>query len=163
MLGDALLVKPVTRPLEAGGNKTQVALPPGGWYDLFTGEYHEGGGEIEVDTPLHRFPALIRAGSIVPVATGAHSAADLPVPARELTIYAGADGAFDLYDDTGDGPVDGAVLPLRYDDAEKVLTLGDCHLPEPVDIAVRLIGPDGSRVDRMVRYRGARMRVELVV
>ena len=163
MLGDALLVKPVTRPLEAGGNKTQVALPPGGWYDLFTGEYHEGGGEIELDTPLHRFPAFVRAGSIVPVATGAHSAADLPVPARELTIYAGADGAFDLYDDAGDGPVDGAALPLRYDDAEKVLTLGDCHLPEPADIAVRLIGPDGSRVDRMVRYRGEGMRVELVV
>jgi len=31
MLGDALLVKPVTRSLKNGGGTTEAVLPEGGW------------------------------------------------------------------------------------------------------------------------------------
>ena len=161
MLGDALLVKPVTHPLDAGGDATGVQLPPGGWYDLFTGEYYPGGGHVTVPTPLERFPVFARAGAILPMAEGAQCAADLPIPAREIQVYGGADGAFELYDDAGDGDAQGLMIPLRYDDAAATLTLGEVvgELPEPVAISVRLVRPDGTQAEKTVRYTGEAARV----
>ena len=103
MLGDALLVKPVTRALADGGERTEVLLPDGRWFDLFSLVCYHGGRTISISTPLDRFPVLVRAGSILPVAEGAQCAADLPVPAREFLVFGGADGRMELYDDAGDG------------------------------------------------------------
>ena len=143
---------------------TEVELPAGGWFDLFTREYFPGGGRVEVPTPLERFPAFVRAGSIVPVAEPVACVKQLPVPARELWVFGGADGAFELYDDAGDGPAEGFGIPMRYDDASHALTLGDCtgELPGPVEMAVRLFRPDGTSVERSVRYAGREMRVSLL-
>lgn len=156
MLGDALLVKPVTRPLEQGGGRTSVELPAGGWYDLFTLGFVRGGRRIEIDTPLERFPAFIPAGGILPLAEGAQCAADLPIPPRELWVFCGADGGIDLYDDAGDGYDNGLTLPIRYDDASGALTLGEAvgTLPGPADIAVRFILPDGTQREACLRYEG---------
>ena len=65
-------------------------------------------------TPLNRFPVFVRAGSILPTAEGAQCAADVPTPARELTVYEGADGMLLLYDDAGDGYGQGTTIPVRY-------------------------------------------------
>ena len=161
MLGDALLVKPVTRPISEGGDATEVELPAGGWFDLFTRAYFPGGGRVEVSTPLERFPAFVRAGSILPVAEPVQCVKQLPVPARELWVFGGADGAFELYDDAGDGPAEGFVIPMRYDDAARALALGDCvgELPGPVEFSIRLFRPDGAPVERSARYAGAQMRI----
>ena len=161
MLGGALLVKPVTRPLADGGKATEIALPKGGWYDLFTLKYLEGGRRIEMPTPLERFPAFVRAGSILPVATGAQSAADLPLPTREVWVFAGADGRFELYDDAGDGPAEGVRIPMRYEDAAAALTLGVCEgrLPEPAEIRFRLIRPEGAPIEKTARYDGTGQRI----
>ena len=161
MLGEALLVKPVTKPIADGGDATEVLLPPGGWYDWFTLEYRAGGSMQRIETPLERFPVLVRAGSVLPVAEGAQCAADLPTPARELMVFGGADGALEWYDDAGDDDVPGLRIPVRYDDATATLTLGDCDgaLPEPVAIAARLFRPDGSRRTASVRYAGAQTQV----
>ena len=161
MLGEALLVKPVTKPIADGGDATEVLLPPGGWYDWFTLEYRAGGSTQRIETPLERFPVLVRAGSVLPVAEGAQCAADLPTPARELMVFGGADGTLEWYDDSGDGDAPGLRIPVRYDDATATLTLGDCDgaLPEPVAIAARLFRPDGSRRTASVRYAGAQVRV----
>ena len=161
MMGGALLVKPVTRALADGGGSTEVVFPPGGWYNLFTLEYRGGGQAAAVPTPLGRFPAFFRAGSIVPVAEGARSAADLPLPAREILVFGGADGEFQLYDDAGDGYAEGLVIPMRYEDAGGTLTLGRCegNLPEPADLTVRFLRPGGVSVVRTVRYTGEETRV----
>ena len=152
MLGNALLVKPVTRAVRDGGDTTEVLLPPGGWYDLFTKEYLEGGRTIRVETPLNRFPVFIRAGSILPVAEGAQCAADVPVPAREIRVFGGADGTFDLYDDAGDGYGEGITIPLTYDDGKGTLTAGPVNgrLPEAVEITVRICRPDGTEESRLL-------------
>ena len=156
MLGDALLIKPVTRALKDGGDETEVTLLPGGWYDLFTKEYLEGGQTIRVSTPLNRFPVFVRAGSILPTAEGAQCAADLPVPARELSIFGGADGSLALYDDAGDGYEPGVLIPMRYEDAGSMLYLDRMtgEMPEAIEIIVQLYRPDGSRDSRKVRYDG---------
>ena len=159
MLGDALLVKPVTRPLEAGGAETEVVLPAGTWYNLFTGAALEGGGAVKVETPLERFPVFARAGSILPMAAeGAVCAAG--AAAWELWVFEGRDGAFDLYDDAGDGPAfaEGAhaLVPLRYEDASGTLAVGAVQGGMAVDwpLDIRLIRRDGTWNITRARYRG---------
>ena len=137
LFGDALLVKPVTRPLSAGGGATEVVLPPCGWYNLFTLEYVEG-GRITVPTPPDRFPVFVRAGSILPLAPAGAQCAAEAVP-RELWVFCGADGAFTLYDDAGDGPADGARAVLRYSEAAGKLSVEAGDLPVPP--VIRYIRP----------------------
>ena len=156
MLGGALLVKPVTRAIRDGGDVTEILLPPGGWYNLFTKEYLEGGRRIRTETPLDRFPLFVRAGSILPVAEGVQCASDVPVPAREILAFGGADGAFTLYDDAGDGYAEGITIPMRYREDDHALILGSVSgsLPEPVDITVRFIRPDGQETVCRGTYDG---------
>lgn len=164
MLGDALLVAPVTRPLEQGGGSTEVYLPDGAaWYDFYTSAYYEGGQSIQMETPLSRFPLLVRAGSILPLSEGAECADALPLLASELRVYCGADGVFDLYDDAGDGYgyEQGRYLRIRarYQNDERILTLDAAQGSLPVDIELRVvfIQPDGRRKQEMARYAGQEM------
>jgi alpha-glucosidase len=64
LLGDALLVAPVTEP---GARRRTVALPPGRWNSLWS---DERAGGAPLDAPLERLPVLARAGSIVPLDDG---------------------------------------------------------------------------------------------
>ena len=164
MLGDALLVRPVTRPLAEGGGETAVTLPEGGWYDLFTEEYHPGGTVLSMDTPLDRFPVLARAGSILPMASGGAGSADQS-PADELLVFGGADGFFIFYDDAGDGMEylrdQYLRIPLRWDDRAETLLAGAAEgsLAAGTDLRVRLIRPDGTGAVRQLVYRGDPVRV----
>ena len=163
MLGDALLVKPVTRPLHAGGGITEVALPEGLWYDLFSLACRQGGGVASVPTPLETFPVFVRAGSILPMADGARCAAE--ATARELWVFEGRDGTLDFYDDSGDGPAlsTGAYVrvPMRYDDASGSLELGAALGGTKVntELTVRYFRKDGKRDTARVRYAGELTRV----
>ncbi len=161
MLGDALLVKPVTRALADGGSDAEVQLPPGGWYDWFTGEYAEGGQTVRAAAPLDRFPLYVRTGGILPVAEDARCAAELPVPAREILVFGGADGAFELYDDSGDGYEEGITIPIRWTESRKTLILGRAagRLPEVVRVTVRLTEPGGRRETRQAVYDGGERRI----
>lgn len=164
MLGDALLVKPVTRALANGGSDAEVQLPPGGWYDWFTGEYAEGGQTVRAAAPLDRFPLYVRTGGILPVAEGARCAAELPVPAREILVFGGADGAFEMYDDAGDGYEEGFTIPVRWTESRKTLILGRAagRLPEAVCMTVRLTEPGGRRETRQVVYDGREQCISFV-
>ncbi|MEM1031135.1 MAG: TIM-barrel domain-containing protein [Myxococcota bacterium] len=55
MLGPALLVAPV---LTEGSTSRSVYLPPGTWYDVWTGNAREGGQRVDVDAPLGRPPVF---------------------------------------------------------------------------------------------------------
>ena len=149
LFGDALLVRPVTCSLSAGGDQTGVVLPACGWYNLFTMEFVSG-GPVSVPTPIHRFPVFIRAGSILPLASGARCAAEATL--RELCVFCGADGELTLYDDRGDGPEDGYLIPLRYAESAGELTLGPGEASFP--LTVRFITPDGTVRQTAVNYEG---------
>ncbi|MGD0378565.1 MAG: TIM-barrel domain-containing protein [Acidimicrobiales bacterium] len=64
LLGDALLVAPVTEP---GARRRAVALPPGSWTSLWNDDRADG---AHLEAPLERLPVLARAGSIVPFDDG---------------------------------------------------------------------------------------------
>ena len=160
MLGDALLVKHVTVSLADGGCRTEVFLPEGGWYSLFTKEYCTGGTTVTLETPLGRFPVLVRAGSILPLSGGAVCTAGLNTPADELLVFTGADGACELYDDAGDGMeyLQGEYIriPLHWDDRNRILTLGKAEggMSVSAGLQVRLVFPDRSESVRTIRFTG---------
>merc|ERR1711920_1221241 len=48
MLGDAVLVRGICKPMSEVGESATVYLPknPGGWYDLYTGDFYSPGKKI---------------------------------------------------------------------------------------------------------------------
>ena len=123
-------------------------------------EDFRGGTTAVMETPLSSFPVLVRAGSILPLSSGACSTADLKTPADELVIFSGADGSFVLYDDEGDGMgyQDGAYLsiPLRWEEEKNSLFFGNAEgtMPAGTVFQVRLIRPDGRTKTAGIRYTG---------
>jgi alpha-glucosidase len=63
LFGPSILVAPV----ESNKELLKVFLPGGDWFDLFTGKLFEGNQEIIVDSPIHRLPVFIKAGSVIPM------------------------------------------------------------------------------------------------
>jgi glycosyl hydrolase family 31/uncharacterized protein DUF5110 len=101
MLGDSLLVAPVGAPGDPA--RKTVWLPPGDWVDLFTGQRHRGPRVVSLSVPLERMPVFARAGAVVPSQRyGPHQPSRPPDP-LVVTTWTGADGAFRLYEDKGDG------------------------------------------------------------
>ena len=70
----------------------------------------------------------VRAGSIVPVGPELQYTDEKPADPITLYVYAGADGAFTLYEDDGVsyGYEKGAfaTIPIRWEDATRTLTIG---------------------------------------
>lgn len=126
MFGPSILVNPV---LKANVGKRSVYLPAAAaWYDFWTGKSLSGKQEIEADAPLDHMPLFVRAGSIVPMGPQIEYAAEDPAGPIELRIYRGADGAFNLYEDAGDGydyeHGQHSVIPIRWDDRSSSLIIG---------------------------------------
>ncbi len=102
MFGKSMMICPITQP--AGANKAavkEVYLPAGGWYRADTREYFTGGGFISVSAALDEIPVFVREGSVIPVTDyKPHTNASDDV---RFIVYAGKDGSFELYEDSGDG------------------------------------------------------------
>lgn len=109
LLGRNLLVAPV---IERGAADRTLTLPPGTWFDWWTGEAIEGGGEITVAAPLETLPLFLRSGGIVPMlrptidtlspttAPDVESFADDPGRLYVTLTGDGAGSRFDVYDGT---------------------------------------------------------------
>lgn len=137
MLGPALLICPITHPMHYGANSTplteveqsrSVYLPAGAeWYDFWTGERHAGGQRMTVEASLDCIPVFVRAGSILPLGPEVQHTDEDPWGAIELRLYPGRDGAFDLYEDSGDGygyeAGEFSWVPIRWDEAAQSLTV----------------------------------------
>ncbi|HEY7722509.1 MAG TPA: TIM-barrel domain-containing protein [Pedococcus sp.] len=59
LLGDSLLVHPVTEP---GAQRWETYLPEGEWVDVWTGEQLAGGREVTKDVTGHVIPVYCKAG-----------------------------------------------------------------------------------------------------
>ena len=122
-------------------------------------------------------PVHVRAGSIVPFGPELQWTGEKPADPVTLFVYAGADGAFTLYEDDGltYGYEKGAFarIPLRWNDATGTLTIGKREGSFPGMLAQRTfevvrVGktkPVGfsfePKPDRTVRYDGAAVEVRL--
>ena len=126
MFGPALMACPVA---QYKARNRQVYFPKqSGWYDLYTGEYSQGGQSLVVDAPYERIPVYVREGSIIPYGPEMQYCDEKPADQITLYVYAGRDGQFQLYEDEGvnynyeKGKY--LTIDITYNDADKTLTIG---------------------------------------
>lgn len=128
MFGPAFLVSPVSA-FKARERSVYLPAGQGGWYDFYSGKAFKGGQTIKAAAPLERMPLFVRAGSIVPVGPEIQHTGEKPDAPLTLFVYAGRDGAFDLYEDDGVsyGYERGAFsrIPIRWDQKTGVLSIGE--------------------------------------
>ncbi len=119
MFGD-IMVCPVTSSL-AQSKTRRLYLPEGTtWTDWWTGEQLAGGQWLEPSLTLDRLPLYVRAGAIIPTAAPADYTAAQRLDTITVRVYPGADGAFTLYEDAGDGYEyergERANIAMKWDD-----------------------------------------------
>jgi alpha-D-xyloside xylohydrolase len=125
LFGPSLLVNPVTRK---GATSRPVYLPRAAWYDFWTGAFHEGGRRIEAPAPFESLPLFVKAGSILPMGPELQQTFEKPADPLTLWVYAGADAAFELYEDDGvsyayeTGAF--ATIPLSWSERSGTLSVG---------------------------------------
>ncbi len=99
LLGDSLLVAPIA----PGIASRKVMLPPGKWYDFYTGRLAGENETIEVSPALDRIPLFVRDGSLVPlVAERQWSPSPDEILPLEVRHYGEKPGTLRVYDDDGE-------------------------------------------------------------
>lgn len=84
LCGANLLVAPVM----SSEGRRRVYLPKGNhWYDYWSGQAHEGGQWLTVDSALESIPLYARAGSILPLARPVQSTQDLTLDNLTLCAF----------------------------------------------------------------------------
>ena len=82
----------------------------------------------------------------------------------DLVVYPGADGAFDFYDDAGDGygyeRGEYCLLPMRWDDAGRILTLGEQRGTFPVSYTFNVRAANGGETKTVI-YTGKVVSIAL--
>lgn len=101
LFGSEMMVAAVTSPCikSLGMAKTTVWIPEGEWYDIFTGLRYHGGRKMNLYRDITTIPVLAKTGAIVPFQDDYMESADENPKQLHLYVYAGADGAFTLYED----------------------------------------------------------------
>ena len=98
MFGPSILVAPF---YEKQHSKRSVTLPPGNWYNFYTGKLAGNGKTIQV-TADGRIPLFVKEGALVPMLaeniTQTREAYGAPLEVRH---YGKSAGSFDLYEDDG--------------------------------------------------------------
>ncbi|MGA7745039.1 MAG: TIM-barrel domain-containing protein [Polyangia bacterium] len=128
MFGPAFLVAPVTT-YQATTRSVYLPTTPGGWYLFWTGAPVAGGATVAAaPAPFDAMPVYVRAGSIVPLGPDLQYSSEKPEDPITFYVYAGADGAFTLYEDQGttNDYETGAFsqIPLTWTDATNTLSIG---------------------------------------
>lgn len=104
--GSELLVAPITSPDDriTRLGRVEVWLPAGEWFDFFSGLHYSGlgGRKLTACRTIREMPVFAKAGAIVPMA---HYDTNLLGSSEdmEIVVFPGADNAFTLYEDAGDG------------------------------------------------------------
>ena len=98
MVGDALLVAPIA----PGARTRQVVLPPGKWFDFYSGDLAGEGETIEGEPPLSQIPLFVKDGALVPM-IGERQWMPGPEEALPLEVrhYGERRGETAVYDDDG--------------------------------------------------------------
>ena len=122
--GRDLLVAPVVEPATI---RRDVYLPPGDWYDWWTGEKAAGGRTVTRQVDLKILPLYVRAGAIIPFDPVRQYVDEFVNEPTTIRVYRGADGHFVLYDDDGRSldylRGSGTWIALTWNDARRRLEM----------------------------------------
>ncbi len=175
MFGPAFMACPVSQ--YKARNRSVYFPQQCGWYNLYTGDYVEGGQTLVVDAPYERMPVFVREGSIVPFGPEMEWCDEKPAELINLYVYQGADASFQLYEDEGTNynyeKGKYATIDIKYDEATKTLTFGKrvgafkgmlknrrfnvVVVSRDKAHPLNLINPEG----RMVDYSGKEIKISL--
>jgi alpha-glucosidase len=101
LLGDALLVAPITRP---GVEHRHVYLPEGTWFHYYSGERFDGPVHILAHAPLGEPALYVKANTAVPMGPEASYTSERPTDPLTLLVHpAEGVGESALYEDAGNG------------------------------------------------------------
>lgn len=101
LLGDALLLAPITRP---GIEHRHVYLPRGTWHHLWSGDRLVGPAHILAHAPLGRPAVFVKANTPIPLWPPMNYVGERsPDPLSFLVFPAEGKGALTLYEDAGEG------------------------------------------------------------
>ncbi|MBP3766950.1 MAG: DUF5110 domain-containing protein [Prevotella sp.] len=175
MLGPALMACPVG--YYKARNRSVYFPGQCGWYNLYTGEYINGGQRLVVDAPYEQIPVFVREGAIIPFGPEMEWSDEKPAELINLYVYEGQDGEFQLYEDEGTNynyeKGKYATIDIRYDDATKTVTFSKRNGQFPGMLKQRrfnvvLVGKDSARKlnlenpeGKMVQYNGKAVSVKL--
>jgi len=129
MLGPALMACPVG--YYKARNRSVYFPRQCGWYDLYTGrmvvDAETTSRQLIVDAPYEQIPVFVREGAIIPFGPEMQWSDEKAAELINLYVYAGQDGAFELYEDEGTNynyeKGKYATIDIRYDDAQRTVTL----------------------------------------
>jgi Glycosyl hydrolases family 31 TIM-barrel domain/Glycosyl hydrolase family 31 C-terminal domain/Domain of unknown function (DUF5110) len=170
--GPDMIVRPVTAPMSPDTllATQHLWLPPGDWYEWFTGARLKGPAVVTRTFALNDVPVYVRAGAIVPMATTALRSDAQPKDLLALAVFPGDSGSTRVYQDAGKdlGYQTGAfawtpVRQRRDADGTLQLTIGPTTgdfpgLPARRGYVIRLIGRWPPRRvlwnDREIPYAG---------
>ena len=110
LLGPSILVAPVLNP----EGDVNLYLPPGEWYDLWTGEKKQGARSYKLSVELDQMPIYVRANAILPSAGVSQTVPDLWDPLK-FNIYPQANGIFEIPEEDGLAPTAVRVSGGRAD------------------------------------------------
>lgn len=97
MVGESLLVAPVF----AGQAQRAVYLPPGDWFDFWTGARVPGARRTEIQAPLDRIPLFVKSGALLPLAVPTLHVEDARSWKLIVQAYGTASARTVLYEDDG--------------------------------------------------------------
>lgn len=103
LLGDQLLVMPVTQPMDETLEHAfvQMWIPPGEWVNWFTGRRYTGPREISFPVGLAEIPLFARAGAIIPAAENLQRASDTATSPLVVHVFPGEHNRIRYYEDDG--------------------------------------------------------------
>jgi alpha-glucosidase/alpha-D-xyloside xylohydrolase len=139
---------------EKGAVSRRLYLPRGTWYDFWCQERKEGGVEITRPVDLATIPLYVRAGAIIPLGPVQQYSGEDSSGSLTLSIYPGADGKFQLYEDDGvsfdhrKGDWMGIVMNWLDRDRRLTMQLADGSKMRPPlerQIKVQLVGENATQ------------------
>jgi alpha-glucosidase len=98
LFGRDLFVAPVTTEMVDAEN---ILLPPGDWYEYWTGTKHSNKERIQLRPRLDEMPLYVRAGAILPTQPLVQNTGEIPDGPLQLRVYSGDDCRGSLYQDDG--------------------------------------------------------------
>jgi hypothetical protein len=101
--GPDMIVRPVTAPMSPDTllARQRLWLPPGEWYEWFTGARLTGPAAVTRTFALNEVPVYVRAGAIVPMMTTALRSDRQPSDLLALAVFPGDSGVTRVYQDAG--------------------------------------------------------------
>jgi alpha-glucosidase/alpha-D-xyloside xylohydrolase len=162
--GRDILVSPV---VEQGATSRRLYLPRGRWFDFWTEERVDGGREMDRPVDLETIPLHVREGAILPFGPARQYVDEAVADTLSVSIYPGADGVFELYEDDGKTFAymrgEWTRVRMTWNDAGRMFTIVSTSGPRPIPFGSRSIElrVAGEPTTRRVEFRGATTRVHL--